>query len=177
VADDAAPKGAGLATGDTRESAVGSRDPEKGRDIHGSAPVMARSCVATVAPIPVSLSVADAAELMGECNATIYTLLQAGELRSFPIGRRRRVIGASIAALIRRREQVKYAPTCASPRLNPADREVNAAAPAQAGREGEPNGMAGPHGSRIGAPRRVSQQPRPPADPSDDASSRRRSRP
>jgi excisionase family DNA binding protein len=66
-----------------------------------------------VTEIPATATVEEAAQILRCSRAKTYSLLAAGELDSYTIDRRRIITGASIAALIRRRMQSAYAPTCA----------------------------------------------------------------
>ena len=65
-----------------------------------------------VQQIPVAATVDEAAHLLRTSRSRVYELLEANELRSFLLGRKRLVCGESIAALMREREQHAYAATC-----------------------------------------------------------------
>jgi excisionase family DNA binding protein len=76
------------------------------------------ACQAEAAPIvrvqevPAAATVDETAHVLRTSRNTVYSLLDSGELRSFTLGRKRLVVGDSIAALIRKREQPTYMPTC-----------------------------------------------------------------
>lgn len=65
-----------------------------------------------VLEIPVSTSVKEGAKIIGVSPATLYQLLAANEIESYVINRKRRLVGASLEKLIRRRTQSTYGPTC-----------------------------------------------------------------
>jgi excisionase family DNA binding protein len=52
---------------------------------------------------PIAVTVADACERLSCSRTTLYHLLDLGELRSFKIGRSRRVLMSSINEYIKRR--------------------------------------------------------------------------
>ncbi len=70
-----------------------------------------------VMEIPPANTIEEAAVILRYRSPTvIYTLLEAGELRSSVVGGKRLITGESIAELLRKGEQQVYAPTRESPK-------------------------------------------------------------
>lgn len=65
-----------------------------------------------VQDLPAAATVDETAQLLRTSRSTVYGLFETGELKSFSLGRKRLVSGASIAQLMRDREQESYTPTC-----------------------------------------------------------------